>query len=124
MAVSRPYRPTPWREDMNFYFWNQWGEMAAPDHPCFTYTKAADAGNGRSSPDLDHDIAWGNGKIRGYVAEIKESKSENTKTPVALTIITRIWVVEDFFGPAMSDSSPLLSLNSGEALGGHTHRRA
>ena len=97
MAVTGPsrYRPTPWNESCNFWYWNQDKELTTPRKCGFTYTKAKSTQTGRPRIDLSADRAWENRRFWGYIASVEEGKSENTETPFQLTLVGRIWFVED-----------------------------
>ena len=68
-VADAPYRPTPWSESCNFWFWATNNEaLTAPDLPGFSYTEPANAPTNRARLDLSQDRAWENRRFWGSLA--------------------------------------------------------
>ena len=93
--MSSLYRPTPWEESRNFWYWSPDQDLKTPSVEGVFYTNKDDAENGRPRIDLDHYNAWSNRRFWGYVAQLETSHSENTPTPFSVTVVGRVWFIED-----------------------------
>ena len=52
--------------------------------------------NGKARVDLDPYHAWSNRRFWGYVGKVETSLSENTDAPFDVTVVGRVWFVEDY----------------------------
>ena len=89
------YRPSPWDESCNFYYWSPTQTLTTPKCPGLSYCNPKDAENNTPRIDLNDKIAAQNTRFFGYIAKMTLGKSENTETPFDLTIVGRIGFWED-----------------------------
>ena len=67
-TAPAPYRPSPWEESCNFYYWDHKdAALSVPAMTRFSYTKSANAKTGRARLDLSADRAWGNRRFWGLL---------------------------------------------------------
>ena len=88
------HRPTPWDEAKNFWYWTDNNPLAKPATSGATYIPRDQTENGETRIDLDTDLAWQNRRFFGFVADFKESPSDNTATPYRVTLVGRIAMLE------------------------------
>ena len=63
-------------------------------------SRPSTSANHRPRGDIAHKIAWGNKKMWGYVADMAESGIGNTTVPFEVTVVARVWFMEDvLLGP-------------------------
>ena len=114
------YRPTPWGEARNFWYWAGGQPLTIPNKTGFHYTTPknstferrrvysqyfSDMGitldqsyppeNGEAMLDLSADLAWPNNRACGFLGDIETAHSENATTPFKMTIVARIAFMEE-----------------------------
>ena len=65
-SADGPYRPTPWEEAQNFWYWAEGkSELTAPQTQGITYTRPENAENKQARIDLSPELAWLNKRFWG-----------------------------------------------------------
>ena len=88
--TAQMYRPTPYEEAKNFWFWSDSQKLLTPEDSTASYVTRDMTENNETRIDLCEDLAWNNRRFFGYVGDFHESPSDNTATPYRVTLIGRI----------------------------------
>ena len=94
--TARPYRPTPYDEAKNFWYWSDSQKLVTPEDSTATYVPRDQTENKETRIDLCEDLAWNNRRFFGYVGDFHDTPSDNTATPYRVTLIGRISMMSNY----------------------------